>query len=226
MENVIAKIDQRQVFSIKIACLCLAIVLGLYYYGPKLGNLNILSPQEQEVHGYLKQIIPAVRSTLQTSEKLKNDPTDGTLAADLEKLSDEILTINENYWEKGKRSESFVRILIKKVQGSQDKYFFLPHWKGPDEEPEPLWDMRIDTRTLIVRTWIIKEDSHILAKEVKDLLRERAPKGENSTQEFNALVQTCWRSLGDVDQVYRRWKGSFRSPIHFSARGEKSKTGI
>ena len=107
--------------SKKIFFIILVIILGLYYYWPKISNLNILSPKEQELHGYLKEIIPTVRSALQKFKQLDNDPANATFAAELGKLSDEILTINERYWKTGSKSETFVRILINKVRGSKEK---------------------------------------------------------------------------------------------------------
>jgi len=99
----------------------LVIIVGLYYYWPKISNLNILAPEEQEVHGYLKEIIPTVRSTLQKFKQLDEDPANATFAADLGNLSGEILTINEKYWKTGSRIETFVRILINKVRGRKEK---------------------------------------------------------------------------------------------------------
>ena len=199
--------------SKRIILLSLLVILTIWYYWPKISSLNILSPVEQELHGYLKEIIPAVRSGLQKFKELDNDPANAAFATDLVRLSDEILGINEKYWKIGSRSKTFIRILINKVRGNQEEIpSFLVHWKGPEKELEALDEMRIDTRTLIYRAWEIKENSNKLAKKLKDLLRE----GGNSTQEATALVDTCWRSLADVDQVYRRWKGNFRPPFSFS----------
>lgn len=204
--------------SKKIFFIILVIILGLYYYWPKISNLNILSPKEQELHGYLKEIIPAVRSALQKFKQLDKEPANVTFAADLGELSDEILTINERYWKTGSKSETFVRILINKVQGSKEKdVSFLAHWKGPEKEPEILDNVRMDTRTLIYRSWELKENSNYLAKELKNLLRRRwEPTGKNSTQEAIPMVDSSWRCLGDVDHIYRKWKGNFRLPLSFS----------
>jgi len=201
----------------KIFFIILVIILGLYYYWPKISNLNILSSKEQELHGYLKEIIPAVRSALQKFKQLDNDPANAAFAADLGKLSDEILTINERYWKTGSGSETFVRILINKVQGSKEKdVSFLAHWKGPEKEPEILDNVRMDTRTLIYRSWELKENSNYLAKELKNLLRVWEPTGKNSTKEAIPMVDSSWRCLGDVDHIYRKWKGNFRPPFSFS----------
>jgi hypothetical protein len=203
--------------SKKIFFIILVIILGLYYYWPKISNLNILSPTEQELHGYLKEIIPAVRSALQKFKQLDNDPANATFAADLGKLSDEILTINERYWKTGSKSETFVRILINKVLGSKEKdVSFLAHWKGPQKEPEILDNVRMDTRTLIYRSWELKENSNRLAEKLKNLLRGREPTGKNSTQDAVPLVDSTWRCLGDVDHIYRKWKGNYRPPLSFS----------
>ena len=204
--------------SKKIFFIILVIILGLYYYWPKISNLNILSPKEQELHGYLKEIIPAVRSALQKFKQLDKEPANVTFVADLGKLSDEILTINERYWKTGSKSETFVRILINKVQGSKEKdVSFLAHWKGPEKEPEILDNVRMDTRTLIYRSWELKENSNYLAKELKNLLRRGwEPTGKNSTQEAIPMVDSSWRCLGDVDHIYRKWKGNFRLPLSFS----------
>jgi len=203
--------------SKKIFFIILVIILGLYYYWPKISNLNILSPKEQELHGYLKEIIPAVRSALQKFKQLDKEPANVTFAADLGKLSDEILTINERYWKTGRRSETFVRILINKVQGSKEKdVSFLANWKGPQKEPEILDNVRMDTRTLIYRSWELKENSNDLAKELKNLLRGWEPTGKNSTQGVIPVVDNSWRCLGAVDHIYRKWKGNFRLPLSFS----------
>lgn len=193
-------------------------MVGLYYYWPKISHLNILSPKEQEVHGYLKEIIPSVRSTLQKFKQLDEDPANPTFAADLGNLSDEILAINDKYWDTGSRSETFVRILINKLWGRKEKEtFFLPYWRGPEKDLESLNNMRIDTRTLIYRAWLIKENSDKLAKALENMHREWELKGKDVIQEARPLVGTSWRILGDVDQVHRRWKGSFRYPFSFSS---------
>ncbi len=202
--------------------LILVIIAGLYYYWPKISKLSILTPTEQEVHGYLKDIIPAVRTTLQKFKQLDKDPANATFAADLGNLSNEILTVNEKYWEKGGRIETFVQILINKVRGRKEKeneIFFLVHWRGPEKDREALDDMRMDTRTLIYRAWKMKEQSNKLAKVLKNMLREWELKGTNSIEEARPVVQTSWTVLGDADQVYRRWKGNFRLPFSFLRKG-------
>lgn len=204
----------------RVFLVILVIIVGLYYYWPKISNLNILSPEEQEVHGYLKEVIPAVRSTLQKFKQLDEDPANATFAADLGNLSGEVLTINEKYWKTGRRTETFVRMLINKVLGRKEKekeISFLVHWRGPEKDPEALDDMRMDTRTLTYRAWVIKEHSNKLAKGLQNMLREWKLKGTNSTEEVRPLVETTWTVLGDVDQVYRRWKGNFRLPFSFSS---------
>ncbi len=173
------------------------------------------------MHGYLKEVIPAVRSALQKFKQLDNDldndPENANFAADLGKLSDEILTINEKYWKKGSRRQTFVRIIINKVQGRKEEdIYFLVHWQGPEKDPESLDELRMDTRTLIYRAWQMKETSNKLAKELQNMLRGWEPEGIHSTPEATALVETCWKTLADVDQVYRRWKGNFRPPFSFS----------
>lgn len=205
----------------KIFIISAVIIFGLYYYWPYISKLNILSPKEQEVHGYLKEIIPAVRSALQKFKQLDNDldndPANANFAADLGKLSDEILTINEKYWKKGSRRQTFVRILINKVQGRKEEdIYFLTHWQGPEKDPESLDELRMDTRTLIYRAWQMKEISYKLAKELQNMLRGWEPEGKHSTPEATTIVETCWKTLSDVDQVYRRWKGNFRPPFSFS----------
>lgn len=172
------------------------------------------------MHGYLKEVIPAVRSTLQKFKQLDEDPANATFAADLGNLSGEVLTINEKYWKTGRRTETFVRMLINKVLGRKEKekeISFLVHWRGPEKDPEALDDMRMDTRTLTYRAWVIKEHSNKLAKGLQNMLREWKLKGTNSTEEVRPLVETTWTVLGDVDQVYRRWKGNFRLPFSFSS---------
>lgn len=204
--------------SKKVLLVILILVFGLYYYWPQLSRLNILSLKEQEVHGYLKEIIPAMRSALQKFKQLDEEPVNATFAAELGNLSDEILTINVKYWKIGSRSQTFIRILINKVRGSKNlETSFLAHWRGPDKDPEALNNMRMDTRTLIYRAWVIKESGNKLAKGLQNMLVGWEPAGKNSTLEATALVETCWRSLGDVDQVYRRWKGNYRPPFSFSS---------
>lgn len=204
--------------SKKVLLIILILVLGLYYYWPQISRLNILSLKEQEVHGYLKEIIPAVRSTLQKFKQLDEDPVNATFLAELGNLSDEILTINVKYWKIGSRSQTFVRILINKVRGGgNQETSFLAHWRGPEKDPESLNNIRMDTRTLIYRAWVIKESSNKLSKGLQNILEGREPAGKNSTLEATALVETCWRTLGDVDQVYRRWKGNYRPPFSFSS---------
>jgi hypothetical protein len=204
--------------SKKVLLIILLLVLGLYYLWPQIGGLNILSLKEQEVHGYLKEILPAVRSTLQKFKQLDEDPVNATFPAELGNLSDEILTINVKYWEIGSRSQTFVQMLINKVRGSKDQETsFLAHWRGPEKDAEALNDMRMDTRTLIYRAWVIKESSIKLAQGMQNMLAGWESAGKNSTLEATALVETCWRSLGDVDQVYRRWKGNYRPPFSFSS---------
>lgn len=204
--------------SKKVLLIILILVLGLYYYWPQISRLNILSLKEQEVHGYLKEIIPAVRSTLQKFKQLDEYPVNATFAAELGNLSDEILTINVKYWKIGSRSQTFVRILINKVRGGgNQETSFLAHWRGPEIDPESLNNMRMDTRTLIYRAWVIKESSNKLSKGLQYIFEGREPAGKNSTLEATALVETCWRTLGDVDQVYRRWKGNYRPPFSFSS---------
>jgi hypothetical protein len=204
--------------SRKILFIGLILVLGLYYYWPQISRVNILSPKEQEVHGYLKEMIPAVRKTLQKFKQLEEEPVNAAFAAELGDLSDDILTINVKYWEIGSRSQTFVRMLINKVRGSKDqKTSFLAHWRGPEKDPESLDNMRMDTRTLFYRAWVIKESGDKLAKGLQNMLVGWDPAGKNSTREATALVETSWRSLGDVDQVYRRWKGNFRPPFSFSS---------
>ena len=223
MDNGTPNIRQRRALFLNVFLIGLVVISGLYYYWPKISNFNILSPEEQEVHGYLREIIPAVRSTLQKFKQLDEDPANATFAADLGRLSDEILTINEKYWKKGSRTESFLRMLINLLPGTNENdQYFLAHWKGPEEEPEPLYDMLINTRTLMDRAWKIKENSNKLAKELKILLAVWKAKGKNSTPDAVTLVDTGWKSLGDVDQVYRRWKGSYRSPFYsfFSYRSK------
>lgn len=201
----------------KIFLVSSVIIFGLYYSWPYISKLNILSPKEQEVHGYLKDVIPAVRSVLQKFKQLENDSADADFAADLEELTDKVLIINEKYWKKGSKRETFVRILIDKVQGRKEKdSYFLAHWQGPEKDPEPLYELRIDTRTLIYRAWEMKENSNELAKEMQNLLRGWEQKGKHLTQEATTIAETLWRVLGDVDQVYRRWKGNYRHPFSFS----------
>lgn len=201
----------------KIFLVSSVIIFGLYYSWPYISKLNILSPKEQEVHGYLKDVIPAVRSVLQKFKQLENDSADADFAADLEELTDKVLIINEKYWKKGSKRETFVRILIDKVQGRKEKDdYFLAHWQGPEKDPEPLYELRIDTRTLIYRAWEMKENSNELAKEMQNLLRGWEQKGKHLTQEATTIAKTLWRVLADVDQVYRRWKGNYRHPFSFS----------
>lgn len=201
----------------KIFLVSSVIIFGLYYYWPYISKLNILSPKEQEVHGYLKEVIPAVRSVLQKFKQLENELADDNFAADLGELNDKILIINEKYWEKGSKRETFVRILINKLQGRKEKgVYFLAHWQGPEKDPEPLYELRIDTRTLLFRAWEMKENSNKLAKEMQNLLRGWEPKAQHSTQEATTIAETLWRVLADVDQVYRRWKGNYRHPFSFS----------
>lgn len=172
------------------------------------------------MHGYLKEIIPAVRSTLQKLKQLDEDPAKGTFVGELGSLSDEILNINGRYWKTKTMhgTETFVRILSNKVRGRKEKAIsFLAHWQGPEQDPDSLYKLRIDTRTLIYRAWEIKENSNKLANKLKNLLRGWKAKGKHSTQEITTIIETCWRTLGDVDQVYRRWKGNYRPPFSFSS---------
>jgi hypothetical protein len=97
-----------------------------------------------------------------------------------------------------------------------EELYFLVHWQGPQKDPESLDELRMDTRTLIYRAWQMKETSNKLAKELKNMLGGWESEEKHSTPETTTLVESCWKTLGDVDQVYRRWKGNFRLPFSFS----------
>ncbi len=229
MGNVLANDRPKQRLYLKITIVVVVFLLGFYYYWPTLSRLNILSPTERELHGYLKEMLPVVRSTLQTVDKLGKsyNTTQNVsvqkvsvddLTAEIGTLREKMQVINESYWVIGKRTQTFLRIMMNRLHGGEEHLSsFLPSWKGPDSEPAPLWDMPMNTRTLLVRAWIMKEDSVKLIKALENLPEKLDAIRSSSDANFNNLVGTCWTSLGNVDHVYRRWKGSFRSPIHFSS---------
>jgi hypothetical protein len=200
----------------KLLLVVVVMAVPFWYFWPQISQIGMLSAPEKELHGYFKNSFPPVRASMQEFEQLQKDPSNAELREDLVKSSEEVLSVNHEYWVVGSAGESVIRRVMNKIRGvDAESDRFLATWEGPEKDPDALDSMRDDTRTLAYHSWYYKEDSNRFAEDVLSKLAD-APGQEASMQEVSDDLKELKESHGQSDFIYRKWKGSYRPPLSMS----------
>jgi hypothetical protein len=198
----------------KVLLVFAVFAVGFYFWWPQISKLGMLTPAESELHSYMKQGLRAEREALQQFKRLQSDPGNAEIAAKLNKLGDKMQAVNDEYWVDGTGGISAARKAMNRIRGLEDpRGEFLTTWAGPEQDLAALDPMRTDTRTLAYHAWYIKEDGNNFAGELDTLLADGPPGEGAELQKAAKLAETCWLSIDRGDFIYRKWKGSFRSPL-------------
>lgn len=193
-----------------------AAVVGLLVITwPSLGSkVTMLTPPENELHHYMKTALRAENDLIIDYRALEQHPDDRDQVGDVLKQAEKLQKINKAYWEDGMRPSIFRRVM-NRLSGTQPPPAFLPTWPGPDTGAgkAAMADMRMDTATLAVKAWRMREAADVLTKAVASEYGDGGAATKAALAAVNPSLTDARETRAYANEVYKRWKGNYRPPL-------------